>query len=199
MARHAKSSNSTTKTAAKIALTTAVLGGGAAFLSAGTASAATDSEWDQVAQCESGGNWAINTGNGYSGGLQFSPSTWSSHGGGQYAPTANQASKSQQIAVAERVLASQGKGAWPSCGVGLSGATQRTAPAEPTTPALPKLNNHAAPSGDDAATTAEAIAQAKKGTSPELRNAVDAFEKSGIKLDKGQLDLFNANKGALGL
>ena len=73
------------------------------------------------------------------------------------------------------------------------------APAEPTTPALPKLNNHAAPSGDDAATTAEAIAQAKKGTSPELRNAVDAFEKSGIKLDKGQLDLFNANKGALGL
>lgn len=71
--------------------------------------------WDTIAQCESGGNWAINTGNGYSGGLQFSPQTWTGHGGGQYAPTANGASREQQIAVAERVLASQGWGAWPSC------------------------------------------------------------------------------------
>ena len=87
------------------------------------ASAATTSEWDTVAQCESGGNWSINTGNGYYGGLQFAPSTWAAYGGTSYAPNANQASKSQQIAVAEKVLASQGKGAWPSCGVGLSGAS----------------------------------------------------------------------------
>ena len=199
MARHAKSTSSTTKTAAKVALTTAVLGGGAAFLSAGTASAATDAEWDQVAQCESGGNWSINTGNGYYGGLQFSPSTWTSHGGGQFAASAHQASKSQQIAVAERVLANQGKGAWPSCGVGLSGATERTAPATPSTPSLPKVNNNAVPSDDDAASTADVIAQAKKVVSPELRTAVEAFEKSGIQLDQAQLDLFNANKSALGL
>ncbi|WP_314412977.1 transglycosylase family protein [Streptomyces kroppenstedtii] len=87
------------------------------------ASAATTSEWDTVAQCESGGNWSINTGNGYYGGLQFSASTWAAYGGSSYAATADQASKSQQIAVAEKVLASQGKGAWPSCGVGLSGAS----------------------------------------------------------------------------
>ncbi|MGW0121121.1 transglycosylase family protein [Streptomyces sp. NPDC003327] len=95
----------------------------APLMTAGTASAATASEWDVVAQCESGGNWSINTGNGYYGGLQFSASTWAAYGGTAYASTADQASKSQQIAIAEKVLAGQGKGAWPSCGVGLSGAS----------------------------------------------------------------------------
>ena len=72
--------------------------------------------WDQLAQCEAGGNWAINTGNGYSGGLQFAPGTWTGNGGGQYAPTANQASREQQIAVAENIRAkSGGYGAWPAC------------------------------------------------------------------------------------
>ena len=94
----------------------------APLMAAGNASAATASEWDAVAQCESGGNWSINTGNGYYGGLQFSASTWAAYGGTQYAAQANQASKSQQIAVAEKVLAAQGKGAWPVCGTGLSGA-----------------------------------------------------------------------------
>ena len=94
----------------------------APLMAAGNASAATASEWDAVAQCESGGNWSINTGNGYYGGLQFSASTWAAYGGTAYAPQANQASKAQQIAVAEKVLASQGKGAWPVCGTGLSSA-----------------------------------------------------------------------------
>ncbi|WP_128890166.1 resuscitation-promoting factor [Corynebacterium pelargi] len=71
--------------------------------------------WDQIAQCESGGNWAIDTGNGYSGGLQFADSTWAAHGGTAYAPRASQATREQQIAVAERVQASQGWGAWPAC------------------------------------------------------------------------------------
>lgn len=71
--------------------------------------------WDQLAACESGGNWSIRTGNGYHGGLQFHPQTWTGHGGGQYAPTADQASREQQIAVAQRVQASQGWGAWPAC------------------------------------------------------------------------------------
>ncbi|MGW3138637.1 transglycosylase family protein [Streptomyces sp. NPDC001139] len=94
----------------------------APLMAAGNASAATASEWDAVAQCESGGNWSINTGNGYYGGLQFSASTWAAYGGTAYAAQANQASKAQQIAVAEKVLASQGKGAWPVCGTGLSSA-----------------------------------------------------------------------------
>ena len=93
------------------------------LLAVGPASAATSAEWDAVAQCESGGNWSINTGNGYYGGLQFSASTWAAYGGTAYAGTADQASKSQQISVAEKVLASQGKGAWPVCGTGLSGAS----------------------------------------------------------------------------
>jgi LysM repeat protein len=80
--------------------------------SAGAATAAPASDWDALAQCESGGNWGINTGNGYSGGLQFSPSTWAAYGG---SGSAADASREQQIAVAERVLEGQGWGAWPSC------------------------------------------------------------------------------------
>ncbi|MEU6768752.1 transglycosylase family protein [Streptomyces sp. NPDC046853] len=95
----------------------------APLMAAGQASAATNSEWDAVAQCESGGNWSINTGNGYTGGLQFSSSTWAAYGGTKYAPSADKASKAQQIEIGEKVLAGQGKGAWPSCGVGLSGAS----------------------------------------------------------------------------
>ncbi|MFH8800638.1 transglycosylase family protein [Streptomyces sp. NPDC017936] len=94
----------------------------APLMAAGNASAATAAEWDTVARCESGGNWSINTGNGYYGGLQFSASTWAAYGGTQYASTADKASKSQQIQIAEKVLAGQGKGAWPVCGKGLSGA-----------------------------------------------------------------------------
>ncbi|ELP62377.1 transglycosylase family protein [Streptomyces turgidiscabies] len=95
----------------------------APLLAAGSASAATSAEWDTVAQCESGGNWSINTGNGYYGGLQFSASTWAAYGGTAYAGTADQASKAQQITIAEKVLAGQGKGAWPVCGTGLSSAS----------------------------------------------------------------------------
>ncbi|WP_416979164.1 transglycosylase family protein [Streptomyces sp. T028] len=92
----------------------------APLIAAGNASAATASEWDAVAQCESGGNWSINTGNGYYGGLQFSASTWAAYGGTAYAARADLAGKEQQITIAEKVLAGQGKGAWPVCGTGLS-------------------------------------------------------------------------------
>lgn len=121
--RHRKPTTSSVSVA-KIAFTGAVLGSGSIAL-AGQAAAATDHEWDQVASCESGGNWAINTGNGYQGGLQFNQGTWAAHGGGQYAPSAQLATREQQIAVAERVLATQGRGAWPVCGHGLSGPTPR--------------------------------------------------------------------------
>ncbi|MEU9165634.1 transglycosylase family protein [Streptomyces sp. NPDC048424] len=113
----------------------------APLMAAGTASAATASEWDKVAQCESGGNWSINTGNGYYGGLQFSSSTWAAYGGKSYAAQANQASKSQQIAVAEKVLKGQGKGAWPSCGKGLSNSSYAGGGTETSTQNKPKADS----------------------------------------------------------
>ncbi len=133
--RHRKPTTSTVGVA-KLAFTGAVIGGGGIAL-AGHAAAAPDSEWDRVASCESGGNWGINTGNGYHGGLQFSQGTWAAHGGGEYASSANQATRDQQIAVAERVLATQGRGAWPVCGRGLSGATPRNVVADAPAPDAP--------------------------------------------------------------
>ncbi|WP_199573281.1 transglycosylase family protein [Streptomyces murinus] len=100
---------------------TAVLAGAALLAplgllaATGNAAAADNGVWDRIAQCESGGNWHINTGNGYYGGLQFSAHTWSAYGGGAYASTADRASRSAQIAVATRVQRAQGWGAWPVC------------------------------------------------------------------------------------
>jgi uncharacterized protein YabE (DUF348 family) len=75
------------------------------------------SRWDAIAKCESGGNWSINTGNGYYGGIQFDKQTWNAYGGSQYAPRPDLASKAEQIAVAEKVRdARGGYGAWPVCG-----------------------------------------------------------------------------------
>jgi len=93
------------------------------------------SVWDRVAACESGGRWNVNTGNGYYGGLQFSSGTWQSFGGTRYAPRADLATREQQIDIAQRTLATQGPGAWPTCSVraGLTrqngGATSGGAPA----------------------------------------------------------------------
>ncbi|MFD4630360.1 transglycosylase family protein [Streptomyces sp. NPDC058284] len=101
--------------------TMAVIGGAALLAplgllaATGQAGAADSGVWDRIARCESGGNWQINTGNGYYGGLQFSAGTWRAYGGGAYAPTADRASKAQQIAVAARVQRAQGWGAWPTC------------------------------------------------------------------------------------
>ncbi len=74
--------------------------------------------WAAIAACESGGDWSANTGNGFYGGLQFTEQTWLAYGGGQYAASANLATPAQQMAVAQRVLAAQGIGAWPVCGAG---------------------------------------------------------------------------------
>ncbi len=107
--------------------TVGVVAGAAALALAGPASAAPDSTWDAVAQCESSGNWSINTGNGYYGGLQFSQSTWNAFGGQEYASRADLASREEQIAIAEKTLAGQGWGAW-ACAYagGGEGSTERT-------------------------------------------------------------------------
>jgi LysM repeat protein len=104
---------------------------------AGTASAAPESAWDKLAQCESGGNWKINTGNGYYGGIQFNASTWRAYGG---SGMPHQASKAQQIAVAERTLAAQGWNAWPSCSrkMGLRG--HAATPGKTAAPAAKKAS-----------------------------------------------------------
>lgn len=114
-------------------------------LLAGPAQADTSHDWSGVAACESGGNWSINTGNGYYGGLQFSAGTWSGYGGTSYAPRADLASAGQQIAVAERVLAGQGVGAWPVCGKSLTGGTTAAAAAAPAPVAKPAPAPAAAP------------------------------------------------------
>ncbi|MER0090111.1 transglycosylase family protein [Corynebacterium sp. KPL2680] len=105
----------------KTLLTMAAATLGIAGIAAPATNAAPESAWDQVAACESGGDWHINTGNGYHGGLQFSQQTWAGSGGTQYAPTADQATKQQQIEIAENVLATQGAGAWPNCGGPVAG------------------------------------------------------------------------------
>jgi LysM repeat protein len=113
----------------------AVLGAAAIGIGVLASPASADGhDWSGVAQCESGGNWSINTGNGYYGGLQFSASTWSAYGGGAYAPRADLASPAEQIAVAERVLAGQGIGAWPTCGRYLSGGSTPAAAAPAPAP-----------------------------------------------------------------
>ncbi|MEU2302449.1 transglycosylase family protein [Streptomyces antibioticus] len=116
-----ESTRETTRATGSTARTTAVLAGAALLAplgllaATGNAAAADSGVWDRIAQCESGGNWHINTGNGYYGGLQFSASTWRAYGGTAYAPTADKAGKAQQIAVATKVQKSQGWGAWPTC------------------------------------------------------------------------------------
>ncbi len=139
----------------KRVLTGGAVAAGATAVGLGTmaspAQAATH-DWTGVAQCESGGNWAINTGNGFYGGLQFTQSTWAANGGTAYAPRADLASPAAQVTVAERVLQTQGVGAWPVCGAHLTGGTtnapaaapapQHTAPAPKYTAPAPR---HTAP------------------------------------------------------
>ncbi|MER5178092.1 transglycosylase family protein [Streptomyces sp. NPDC002896] len=132
--------------------TTAVLAGAAllaplALLAAatGTAQAADSGVWDRIAQCESGGNWHINTGNGYYGGLQFSAGTWRAYGGGAYGATADKASKAQQIAVATKVQQAQGWGAWPTCSARAGATGSAPAASTPTTKAAPSKQPSKAP------------------------------------------------------
>ena len=105
---------------APVASASAPQAGSAAPVQATSAAPASSggANWAAIAACESGGNWSANTGNGFYGGLQFTQQTWLAYGGGQYAASANLASPAEQIAVAQRVLAAQGIGAWPVCGAG---------------------------------------------------------------------------------
>ncbi|MER6012814.1 transglycosylase family protein [Streptomyces bluensis] len=148
--------------------TTAVLAGAAllaplGLLAAGGDAVAADSGvWDRIAQCESGGNWHINTGNGYYGGLQFAASTWRAYGGTAYAATADKASKAQQIAIATKVQRAQGWGAWPTCSAraGASGG----APAAPSTGSASGESANSASPGQSSKTPARSSGHTGRGT-----------------------------------
>jgi resuscitation-promoting factor RpfA len=147
--KHRKPST-TQRRVAKAMVAGAVAGPVAVGVAAPAGQAASLSTWDRVAQCESGGNWHINTGNGFYGGLQFTQGTWAGHGGTAYAPRADLASKSAQIAVAEKVLAGQGWGSWPVCSVRAnargdhSGAAAVSAPATRSTSAASRSHTRTA-------------------------------------------------------
>ncbi|QQR99610.1 MAG: transglycosylase family protein [Austwickia sp.] len=129
-------------------------------------SAAHADVWDSVAACEAGGNWNINTGNGFYGGLQFTQSSWLAAGGGAYASRADLASREAQIAVGQRLLAMQGPGAWPVCSVragltrGSGGGSVAPAPARAAAPAAPARTAAAAPAQAKAAAATPAAAAA---------------------------------------
>ncbi|WP_291313379.1 resuscitation-promoting factor Rpf1 domain-containing protein [Corynebacterium sp. UBA2622] len=187
MGRHNKQTVSfATKALAGTAAAAALSG-----LVAPQASAAPDSDWNRLAQCESGGNWQIDTGNGFQGGLQFTTSTWQAYGGGEYAPTANQATREQQIAVAERTLAAQGWGAWPACSASLglnSAPTERSAPAAGA--AAPTFKAAAATPENKTAGTDEAT------EAGDLYNQLSsAFAAYNVPVPAQVRDSYNANSG----
>jgi LysM repeat protein len=155
----------------------------APLMAAGNASAATTSEWDAVAQCESGGNWSINTGNGYYGGLQFSASTWAAYGGTAYAATADQASKSQQITIGEKVLAAQGKGAWPTCGTGLSSAAYTGGASAPSTSSSSNGSSSNSSPSISATTRSTDTAASRSASRPAAEKTVST--PTGKKVKKG--------------
>ncbi len=143
---HRKPSTAVRRTIARVVIAGVAVGAPVAM--ATSTASADPTNWDAVAACESGGNWGIDTGNGYSGGLQFKQSTWEANGGS--GNPAN-ASKEEQIRVAENVKQSQGMGAWPVCGKragasgGGGGGGGQSAPAAPKTNKAPKRTAPVAP------------------------------------------------------
>ena len=126
-----------------------------------TSAQAAVNNWDAVAQCESTGNWGINTGNGFYGGLQFQQRSWEGFGGLAYAPRADLATREQQIAVAEKLLVAQGPGAWTNCGVHLDDpitGSQRAAAPAPAPAAAPAPAPAPAPAAAPAAPAPKAPA-----------------------------------------
>lgn len=184
MGRRSKRTISTTF---RLSAATLALAGASAAL-APAASAAPDSDWDRLAHCESGGNWSINTGNGFYGGLQFGAATWNGYGGQEFAPYAHQATREQQIYVAEKVLAGQGWGAWPACSARLglnSPATPRPYPGAPAPgPARP------AP--------AAAPVSALPGSVDDIyREIVRQAKAAGVPVPREVEDLYRANRPQL--
>ncbi|NUK01588.1 LysM peptidoglycan-binding domain-containing protein [Streptomyces lunaelactis] len=161
------------------------------LLGAGSASAADAATWDRVAECESGGMWSADLGNGYYGGLQFSPETWQDFGGTAYAPSADLASRSQQIAVAEKVLDAQGPGEWAGCaalaGLTNDGAATGVDPGAMPTPGQGAPTEPAAPTTPPSAEPSRTAKDSKPATAtPDSAEAgADANADSGNGKHRG--------------
>ncbi|MFI8189084.1 transglycosylase family protein [Streptomyces sp. NPDC085946] len=189
-----------TRPRATQARTTAVLAGAALLAplgllaATGNAVAADGGVWDRIARCESGGNWHINTGNGYYGGLQFSASTWRAYGGTAYAPTADRATKDQQIAVATRVQRAQGWGAWPTCSA--RAGAYGGAPAAPAAEAAPERAAPAPP----AKAPVRASGHSGRGSSRGDHTVREGETLSGIAARHGTTwqRLYAANRAVIG-
>lgn len=153
--KHARHRRAGARRIAVGALVAGATTGAAALFGPAAPASASSVNWDAVAQCESGGNWHINTGNGYYGGLQFSRGTWNGYGGQKYASRADLASRGEQIAIAEKVLAGQGIGAWPVCGK-KGGSTKHYAGKDKgSTPSSPRATGKRSPRGDQPATRSQ--------------------------------------------
>ncbi|BCK70761.1 transglycosylase [Streptomyces libani subsp. rufus] len=172
------------------------------MMGATSASAASVATWDKVAQCESGGNWSINTGNGYYGGLQFSNSSWAAAGGTKYAARADLASKAQQISAAEKLLAIQGPGAWSCAGAGnlTAGGPSPDVDTSAQTKSAPKQESakpevKKAPSQDRASRSAE---RKSTGHGNYTVKAGDTLAKIAKAHGTNWKSVYEANKSVIG-
>jgi resuscitation-promoting factor RpfA len=159
----------TRRTAKKVTKTAALTGVAAAVPVvgfSGLAHAASTDTWNRLAECESSGNWQINTGNGYYGGVQFAQPTWEEFGGTKYASRADLATKSEQIAIAEKVLDVQGWNAWPACSakLGLGESDKGGSPATTAGRSEPASDRTAATKR--ASRSSERAAVTKRSTAP---------------------------------
>lgn len=143
-----------------------VVGAVMAAASVVVAPSAFAQDWDELAQCESSGNWQYPGTNGYYGGLQFKDSTWDAYGGEKYAPTADKATREQQIAIAEKTLAGQGHGAWPGCSGSTNWEGGSTAPVNP----MPR-------------TVPDEVPSAVTGTVPKVTESVPTYQPPAMPAD----------------
>ncbi|MFI1419436.1 transglycosylase family protein [Streptomyces sp. NPDC020731] len=155
------------------------------LLGAGSASAADGATWDRVAECESGGSWSQNTGNGYYGGLQLTQDDWENYGGLDYATSADQASRGQQIAVAERILAQQGVGAWRTCGL-TAGLSQGSTSADIDTGVAEDSTSDASDSSDSSGSSESGNPSVSSSPSSGAKGSDDGEDEAGESAKPGK-------------
>lgn len=195
----------------RASLTVTAGGAGLALplVAAGTADAADAATWNKVAACESSGNWSINTGNGFYGGLQFTQSTWEAYGGTRYAPRADLATRAEQVAVAEKVLDGQGPGAWPVCSVRAGLARGGSPDVHTDSAATRPAESAATRSAESAATRSRSVRDVQPQTTPQSRagraemyTVVHGDTLSGIAGDHhvpgGWRALYTGNRATIG-
>ncbi|MFE9330182.1 transglycosylase family protein [Streptomyces sp. NPDC006925] len=204
MSAHGRHRRPQPRAVSRVSLRVTAGGAGIALplVGAQAADAAAGDVWEKVAACESSGNWNTATGNGYYGGLQFSSSTWEAYGGTAYAARADQATKDQQIAVAEKVLEGQGPGAWPTCGPRAGLARGDAAPAAARNGSGQQTDPAGAAPAEPAAQTKADRARAERGKKLTTYQVVGGDTLSGIARENevagGWHTLYESNRSTIG-